>query len=335
MVRKKDKSSSKGHRGKWKGVRSFWSGTISFGLVNVPVHLFPANRSSDISLRMLDQDGTPLVRRFYCPKEDRDIHPEHIIRGYELDDGEYVIVRDEELEDLEPEKSREIDLRKFVSLAEVSPLYFDRAYYLTPAGDSNKAYRLLAAVMEETRKAGIATFVMRDREYLIAILAQGGILRAQTMRFADELRSPEDIGLPEKEKPNAKLVRSNVESIQALSKNELDTDFLRNETAEAMRKLIERKRKQKKNRIRVSKRAKENAEEENGEAGPDLLESIRRSLQQKDEIPDHEHPRNSQNGKLEKRSKDELYEQAQKLDIQGRSKLTKEELIQAIRRKRG
>ena len=335
MGKKKDNSASKGHHGKAKGVRSFWSGTISFGLVNVPVHLFPANRSSSISLRMLDQDGTPLVRRFYCPKDNRDIHPEHIIRGYELEDGEYVIVRDDELEELEPEKSREIDLRRFVNLTEVSPLYFDRAYYLTPSGDSNKAYRLLAAVMEDTNKAGIATFVMRDREYLIAILAQGGILRAQTMRFADELRSPGDIGLPDKQEPDAKLVRTISESIQALTKNELDTDYLRDESTEEMQKLIERKRKQEKNRVQVDKRSQNNLEEQNGEAGPDLLESIRRSLQQKDDPTSKKHHRKSQDSQLEKQSKDDLYELAKDLDIQGRSKLNKEELIQAIRRKRG
>jgi len=335
MGKKKDNSASKGHHGKPKGVRSFWSGTISFGLVSVPVHLFPANRSNRTSLRMLDQDGTPLIRRFYCPEDNREIHPEHIIRGYELENGEYVIVRDDELEELEPEKSREIDLRRFVNLTEVSPLYFDRAYYLTPAGDTNKAYRLLAAVMEETNKAGIATFVMRDREYLIAILAQGGILRAQTMRFADELRSPEDIGLPNKQEPDTKLVRTLSESIQALTKNEVDTDYLRDESTEEMRKLINRKRKQKKNRVHRDKRLQNKSEEQNGEARPDLLESIRRSLGQNDETPAKNHHRKSQDSQLEKQSKDDLYEQAKDLDIQGRSKLTKEELIQAILRKRG
>jgi len=334
MANKKEKSKSKRYHGKGKGVRSFWSGTISFGLVNVPVHLFPANRSSSISLRMLDEDGTPLVRRFYCPEENRDIHLEHIIRGYELENGEYVIIRDEELDELEPEKSREIDLRRFVDLAEVSPLYFDRAYYLTPAGDSNKAYRLLAAVMEDTNKAGIATFVMRDREYLIAILAQGGILRAQTMRFADELRAPEDIGLPDVEDPPAKRVNQISKMMEAISDKELDTNLLKDEAAEAMRKLIQRKRKKREDVVQASKQAQKTAETEE-KAGPDLLESIRRSLQQDAGASSNGHHRGKHNGKLEKKSKDELYEQAQQLDIQGRSKLTKEELIQAIRRKRG
>src|SRR5690606_31886465 len=99
-----------------------------------------------------------------------------ILRGYEWAEGEYVVVRDEELEAIEPKKTREIDLRRFVDLSEIPPLYFERTYFLTPDGNSNKAYRLLAEVMERKQRAGIATFVMRDREYLVAILAENGIL---------------------------------------------------------------------------------------------------------------------------------------------------------------
>lgn len=175
-----------------------WSGTISFGLVSVPVALFPGVRSGRVRMRMLDEDGTPLARRFFCPVEDRQVHPEHIVRGYEVapGSGEYVTVTDEELESVEPEKSRDIDLRLFVDVDRIDPMHLDRPYYLVPAGGSNKAYRLLAQTMEDAKKAGIATFVMRDKEYLVAIVAEKGILRAQTLRFADELRSPEDIDMP-------------------------------------------------------------------------------------------------------------------------------------------
>src|SRR5690606_39829090 len=98
---------------------------------------------------------------------------------------------------LAPERTRDIDLRLFVDASEVDPVHFERAYYLTPAGESTKAYRLLARVMEESGRAGIATFVMRGKEYLVAILAENGILRAETLRFVDEVRSPDSIGLPE------------------------------------------------------------------------------------------------------------------------------------------
>ena len=113
---------------------------------------------------------------FYCPKDGREVEPDEIIRGYELEDGTYVVVSDDELEALEPQKSREIDLREFVDLSDLPPPLLERGYYLTPLKEATKAYRLLAQVMEQTRQAGIATFVMRDREYLIAIFARNGVL---------------------------------------------------------------------------------------------------------------------------------------------------------------
>jgi DNA end-binding protein Ku len=174
---------------KYHGARAFWSGTISFGLVSIPVNLFPANRSRSTGLRLLDKDGTPLRRRFFCPKDERDVHPEHVLRGYELENGEYVVVTDEELESLEPRKTRDIDLTRFVNKDDVPATLFERGYYLTPAGDSTKAYRLLAEVMEETGRVGIATFVMRGKEYLVAILAEDGIMRAETLRFQNEVRT--------------------------------------------------------------------------------------------------------------------------------------------------
>lgn len=331
-----------------RGVRSFWSGTISFALVNVPVHLFPANRNTSVSLRMLDQDGTPLSRRYYCPEHNRDIHPEHIIRGFPLEgtEDEYVIVRDDELQSLEPKKTREIDLRRFVDLNEISPMLFERAYYLTPGGDTNKAYRLLAAVMEESGKAGIATFVMRDREYLIAILAENGILRAQTMRFADELRTPEFVGLPEPEKPPSKQLAAIEKLIKRNTQAELDTSLLKDDFAERLKKLVEKKRKDHQDVVQTTTAQKGEAEDpENEEAGIDLLESIRLSLRGEDGF--HAKRKSHRDGKdssksggsskaqaaggLEKETKEELYDQAKKLDIPGRSKLSKEELIRAIR----
>jgi Ku protein len=178
-------------------LRPFWSGTLTFGLVSIPVNLFPAQQSGRMSLRMIDEDGTPLSRRYFCMVEDVEVTYDELVRGYEIEKDEYVTVTDEELEALEPEKTRDIDLTRFVGRDEIDPMFFDRAYYLAPAGNSNKAYRLLAATLDETRRAGIATFVMREKEYLVAILSDNGILRAETLRFQDEVRSAEDLGLPE------------------------------------------------------------------------------------------------------------------------------------------
>ncbi len=188
--------------------RPFWSGVITFGLVSIPVNLLPANRQTRVSLRMLSPEGHPLSRRYYAPATGRELTDQQMVRGYEIEKDEYVVVTDEELERLAPERSRAIDLRQFVDAEQIPPLYFERAYFLVPGEASEKAYRLLATVMEKTKRAGIATFVMRGKEYLVAILAENGILRAETLRFSDEIRSPKDLGLPENGKGTAGTLRT-------------------------------------------------------------------------------------------------------------------------------
>jgi DNA end-binding protein Ku len=166
-------------------MRPLWSGTITFGLVSVPVDMYPANRSDRAPLRMLSPDGVPLSRRYYSQESGRDLDDDQMIRGYEIEKGKYILVTDDELEKLAPRKSRDIDLRRFVDEQAIPPIYFERGYYLTPGAGTEKAYRLLAKIMEDSGRVGIGTFVMRGKEYLVAIAAENGILRAQTLRFAD------------------------------------------------------------------------------------------------------------------------------------------------------
>jgi DNA end-binding protein Ku len=222
-------------------VRPFWSGTISFGLVSIPVNLFPANRDSKVSLRMLGPDGTPVKRDYVTPDSGKNLEDAETARGFETAQGKVITVTDEELDRLAPEKSRTIDLRLFVPHAEISPLYYNRAYFLTPADKSGKAYRLLAATMERKKRVGIATFVMRGKEYLVAILAENGILRAETLRFADELRKPAEIGLPKKIKVSASAVRKFETAIARAGKKALDAREMRDEYSESMLKLIKQK----------------------------------------------------------------------------------------------
>jgi DNA end-binding protein Ku len=222
-------------------VRPFWSGTISFGLVSIPVNLFPANRDSKVSLRMLGPDGTPLKRDYVSAESGKDLEDSETARGFETDKGKVITVTDEELERLAPEKSRTIDLRLFVPQEEISPLYYNRAYLLTPADKSGKAYRLLAETMQRKKRVGVATFVMRGKEYLVAILAEGGILRAETLRFVDEIRKPADVGLPQKTKVSAASVRKFETAIARAAKKSLDTKEMRDEYAGAMLKLIKQK----------------------------------------------------------------------------------------------
>src|SRR5436190_6655612 len=130
-----------------------------------------------------------------------------MVRGFEYEKDKYVVVTDEELERLAPESSRDIDLRRFVDLQSIPPLYFDRSYFLAPSEGSEKAYKLLSETMAKEDLAGVATFVMRGKEYLVAIFPENGILRAETMRFPDAVRTPKEIGLPEKKKVPAAAVK--------------------------------------------------------------------------------------------------------------------------------
>jgi DNA end-binding protein Ku len=224
-------------------VRPFWSGTISFGLVSIPVNLFPATRESRVSLRMLGPDGEPLKREYVGGESGKELDESDTTRGFETESGKVITVSKEELERLAPEKSRTIDLRLFVPSDEISPLYYDRAYFLTPGDKSAKAYRLLAEVMERKKRVGVATFVMRGKEHLVAILSEGGILRAETLRFADEVRSAATIGLPKKDKPAAAIVHKFESAIKKLARKTLDLQELRDEYADAMLELIEQKSK--------------------------------------------------------------------------------------------
>src|SRR5512135_1615388 len=216
---------------------AFWSGIIAFGLVSLPVSLYPAH-SGKLALKMVDANGNPLRREFYCEHDNRPLERDDIVRSYEIEKYHYVVVEDEELEALEPKRSREIDLKRFVPLSSINPVYFERAYFLVPDGDTTKAYRLLAKSMEDEHKAGIATFVMHGKDYLVAIIAEGGILRAETLRFHDELRTPEQVGLPPRQPADKKLVAQMRTAIGKAMRKNFDSGLLSDrQSVELMRRI--------------------------------------------------------------------------------------------------
>ncbi len=219
--------------------RSIWSGTLTFGMVSIPVVLLPGQTSQRVRLRMLSPDGTPLARRYYCPAEDRPVEREDIIRGYEIEKGKFVTITENELESLQPEKSREIDLRRFVPVEQIDPEFLIRAYFLAPVGDSAKPYRLLTETMEKAGKAGIATFVMRDKEYLVAILAENGLLMAETLRFADEIRSSEVPGIPADRTIDPNRLKAMVREIRNASADEIELNELKDIYTERLNELAE------------------------------------------------------------------------------------------------
>jgi DNA end-binding protein Ku len=174
--------------------RSIWSGSLSFGLVNIPVKLYTAVREERIAFHLLhDQDKDRLKQKMVCPEDGKEVHREHTVRGYEISPDKYVIVRDDELEAAAPKSSRIIELQDFVDLESIEPVYFDRAYYLAPQQHAEKAYRLLVEAMEKTQKVGIAKFTMRNKEYLAALRPVDGVICLETMHFANEVTQPKDV----------------------------------------------------------------------------------------------------------------------------------------------
>lgn len=341
--------------------RAIWSGTITFGLVSVPVDLFSAMRARQTSMKMVDTRGRALGRQYYCPKDDKALTPSDIVRGYEMDNGKIVVVTDEELASVAPEMSRDIDLRRFVPVEQIPPTFYQRPYILAPSGKSAKAYHLLAQTMHRTGRAGVGTFVMRGSEYLVAILSDGALLRAETLRFPDELRSAQDVGLPKRKKGSAKEVKSLSAAIASLTEDVLDVEELSDRYAEQIHKIAEAKQRKGEDVVHP----KGAADEEGEDAGADvvdLVKLLRQRLSASASVTtveeavghaakgDRRPPRragsatsSSKRGQeparktsaadnLEGASKETLYEQAQKLDIPGRSKMSRQALINAIRK---
>ncbi len=201
--------------------RAIWSGSISFGLVNIPVKLHSAVRRKNVRFNQIDSvTGSRIKQKRVSADDGREVPYEEIVKGYELPSGEYVIVTEEELASLDPEAVRTIDISEFVELSEIDPLFYDNAYYLAPDPTTAKPYRLLAEAMEQSNKVGIARFVMRTKQYLAAVRPKDGKLLLSTMVYADELVAQNDIegfdGIEDVEVPDKELQMA-VQLIESLS----------------------------------------------------------------------------------------------------------------------
>jgi len=258
--------------------RAVWSGTLSFGLVSVPVAVFPANRGKRVSLHMVAPDGTRLERR-YVSESGRALDDDDLVHGYELTKGKkkgkFVILHDDELERLAPERTRDIGLESFVKVDDIDPMYFDRAYYLAPTGASTQAYRLLARVMEDAGRAGIAKFVMRAKEHLAAIIAEKDILRLETLHFADELRSPQAVGLPKPSKPRSASVKKLEAQIRRHAKARFDRKELVDKSAAKLEHLAEKKLREREDVVKAPSAARD---EEQEPGVIDLMARLQKSL---------------------------------------------------------
>jgi DNA end-binding protein Ku len=318
--------------------RAFWSGTLTFGLVSVPVDLYPAVRSRRIGLRTLGPAQQPLVRRYFCSADGKALEPDDIVRGYENDDGSFTIVADEELAALAPRKSRDIDLRRFVKREEIPRQLLERPYVLAPAGESTKAYHLLAETMQRAGKAGIATFVMRGKEYLAAIFAEAGSLRAVTMRFSAELRTPDDVGLPHPARPSAERRQEMERALAELTEDELDLKLLDDEYARMLLELAEAKRDAGRDIVEIEE-APADDEPESADI-IDIMAVLKERMGGAARKPPRAQPERAERpasraqggDALADMSKKELYEQAKKVGVPGRSGMSREELIAALRK---
>src|SRR5512143_3554668 len=180
-----------------------WTGTISFSLVAIPVQVVKAVEPGRVSFRTLhSKDYSPLARRMFCPAEEVLVPPEEIIRGYEIGPDKYILITDEELESVSPERSRTIEIVEFIDIEEVDTIYYDHPYYLVPLKGGEKAYRLLVEVMRRTNKAGLAKFILGEREYLVAVKSTEGALALITLHYSEEILHDEDI-TPKEEKIEA------------------------------------------------------------------------------------------------------------------------------------
>jgi DNA end-binding protein Ku len=259
--------------------RGLWSGSLTFGLVTIPVELFSATRKSAVPMRMLGPDGMPLAREYVCGKDEKPLDDDEIERGYELD-GRFVMVTDEELEKLAPRRSRDIELTRFVDRDSIDPAWFVRPYVVVPGGEQTKAYRLLAEVMESSKRAAIASFVMRGKAHAVAIFADRGILRAETLRFADELRDAKALGIGGAKRADAKRVAAFKRAIAARKKAELAPRELSDDGAERLLELARRKQKRGKDVVEVAEPAPEETPdgEEEGAEVIDLLALLKKRL---------------------------------------------------------
>ena len=298
--------------------RALWSGSISFGLVNVPVRMYSAIEDRDVRFHLLHQkDDSRIGYEKVCKKEGRPVPDDEIVRGYEVSEGSYVYVTDEDLEAAAGESYRSIDIQDFVDIGEVDPIYFERTSYLGPAEGAEQPYALLVRAMEESGLVGIATFVMRDRQQLGCLRVRDGMIVLERMFFADEIRPTKGI-VPRRPKVGKQELSMALDLIERF-RTSFEPEKYEDTYRESLLSLIRRKKQGKE--VHVER-------EPEREEPTDLLEALRASVES--------HGRRGRtargrgNGSSRELSRDELEQRARKAGIRGRSRMTKRELAKAL-----
>jgi DNA end-binding protein Ku len=254
--------------------RAIWSGSISFGLLNVPVKLYSAVSKKNVSFRELrEEDGSRIRHKRVAEADGEEVPYEEIVKGYEIAPEQYVVLTRDELEELDPKKTRAIEIQDFVDLDEIDPIYFDHPYYLGPDKGAEKAYALLVKAMADSNKVAVARFVLRNKENLAAIRPMGDVLTMATMRFADEVVSPkeiEEIVSENGETPKKQELEMAKQLIDSLA-GDFDASKYEDEYRNELLDLIERKAKGEKIVAAVS-------DEPEPTKAPDLMAALEESL---------------------------------------------------------
>ena len=255
--------------------RSLWTGSLSFGLVNVPVALVSGVRDINLHFHQLhEKDLSPIELQRWCPRDQAEVPIEEVAHSYETEDGTTVIVSDLELEAIAPERTRTIEIEQFVDLAGVDPSFYDHPYFLVPAGEDDgtlRAYALLTEAMAGTDRAALGRFVMRAKEYLALVRARDDVLSLTTMRFADEIRSVKGIDTADGKahRPKPKQLNAATAVIEELTAD-WDPDRFKDRYRQRLQRVVSRKAKGKKITAPVAQATPE--------VPPDLMEALEKTL---------------------------------------------------------
>jgi DNA end-binding protein Ku len=252
-------------------MRSIWSGAISFGLVNIPVKLYSATGENKLDFDMLHkEDLSPIRYARVCRSDGKEIPYSDIIKGYEYQKGDYVILTDEDFKKANARKTRTIDIIDFVQAEEIDVIYFERPYFLEPSQGAEKAYALLREALRQSKKTAVAKFVLRNREHLAVIMPADNVLVLDQMRFQKELRSPDGLNLPKAEIAEVKEVDMALALIDQLSENFHPKDY-KDSYTEELKRVIEEKAK--------GKTPAQKEQEPEPTKIPDLMQVLRASLE--------------------------------------------------------
>jgi DNA end-binding protein Ku len=250
--------------------QGIWSGTVSFSLVAIPVRLVKSVEPGRISFHTLHaKDYSPLERRMFCPQEEKIVPPDEIIRGFELEPGKHVMITDEELESVSPDRSRTIEIAEFVDIREVDSIYYDHPYFLVPLKGGEKSYRLLAESMRRTNKAGIAKFVLDEREYVVLIMSKDGALAVSTLHYGDEILPDGGAAAEAVSDEEKNRIKKKIKAMMA----GFAPEKYSNDRREKLLDIINRKVKKK-----APVEAPEIEEEEKAEGMADLMSALEKSM---------------------------------------------------------